>query len=102
MRFPPWGDVMGMVDGNGNLLYTMVYEGYGAGYYFFRWFCCGNDAARHQSPGLPWLCHGRFVSADGLRQVRMGDADLLGLHGGGPHINFNILYPHYVNVHVFI
>ena len=28
------GDVMGMVDGDGNLLYTMVYEGYGAGYYF--------------------------------------------------------------------
>ena len=25
---------MGMVDGDGNLLYTMVYEGYGAGYYF--------------------------------------------------------------------
>ena len=34
MRFPPWGDVMGMVDGDGNLLYTMVYEGYGAGCYF--------------------------------------------------------------------
>ena len=33
MRFPPWGDVMGMVDGNGNLLLSFIYEGFGAGYY---------------------------------------------------------------------
>lgn len=31
---------------------------------------------------------GRFVSSDGFRQVRMGDTDILGFHGGGPHINF--------------
>jgi hypothetical protein len=35
----------------------------------------------------------RFLSADGLRQVRMDYADLLGLHAGGPHINFDILKP---------
>jgi len=35
--------------------------------------------------------NGRFVSADGLRQVRMGDGDILGRHGGGPHINFEEL-----------
>lgn len=37
--------------------------------------------------------NGRFLSADGLRQVRMNDRDILGLHGGGPHINFDILGP---------
>jgi hypothetical protein len=36
---------------------------------------------------------GRFVSADGSRQVRMGDSDILGQHGGGPHINFERLSP---------
>jgi RHS repeat-associated protein len=36
---------------------------------------------------------GRYVSADGLRQVRMGSTDILGNHGGGPHINFEVLAP---------
>lgn len=36
---------------------------------------------------------GRFVSADGLRQVRMGDSDILGRHAGGPHMNFEIMRP---------
>ena len=45
---------------------------------------------------------GRFVSSDGLRQVRMSSSDILGLHGGGPHINFDILYPRYKSVHIFI
>jgi hypothetical protein len=36
---------------------------------------------------------GRLVSADGLRQVRMGDSDILGDHGGGPHMNFETLSP---------
>jgi hypothetical protein len=37
--------------------------------------------------------NGRFMSADGLRQVRMGDTDILGRHGGGPHMNFETLAP---------
>ena len=37
--------------------------------------------------------NGRFLSNDGLRQVRMADVDILGLHGGGPHINFDLLGP---------
>jgi len=41
--------------------------------------------------GYKDLGNGRFVSNDGLRQVRMGDGDLLGLHGGGRHMNFEIL-----------
>ena len=44
---------------------------------------------------------GRFVSADGLRQVRMGTNDLLGKHAGGPHINFDMLKPKYYTHHVF-
>jgi RHS repeat-associated protein len=36
---------------------------------------------------------GRLVSADGLRQVRMGDADIFGAHGNGPHMNFETLSP---------
>ena len=44
----------------------------------------------------------RFVSADGFRQVRMANADILGLHGGGPHINFDRLYPSYKSVHIYI
>ena len=43
-----------------------------------------------------------FVSAESLRRVRMGDADILGLHGGGPHINFDILSPKYKSIHIFI
>jgi hypothetical protein len=36
---------------------------------------------------------GRFVSQDGLRVFRMGDRDILGKHGGGPHVNFEYLEP---------
>lgn len=36
---------------------------------------------------------GRFVSADGTRVFRMGDSDILDLHGGGPHVNFETLIP---------
>jgi len=35
----------------------------------------------------------RWVSADGLRQVRMGLDDLSGEHAGGSHINFEIRTP---------
>lgn len=36
---------------------------------------------------------GRYVSADGKRVFRMGDNDILGKHGGGPHVNLEILKP---------
>ena len=50
-------------------------------------------------------------SKDGTRQVRMGDSDILGLHGGGPHINFETLEKHPIkdgkfiikeNLHIYI
>lgn len=44
-------------------------------------------------PGYKNMGNGRFVSADGTRQVRMGDSDILGQHGGGPHINFEVMMP---------
>lgn len=36
---------------------------------------------------------GRYVSADGTRAVRMGESDITGAHGGGPHMNFEELAP---------
>ena len=38
---------------------------------------------------------GRFVSADGLRQIRMTDSDLTKInnHAGAPHLNFETLEP---------
>ena len=53
-------------------------------------------------PGYTEVSPSRFVSADGFRQVRMANADILGLHGGGPHINFDRLYPNYKSVHIYI
>ena len=32
-----------------------------------------------------------FVSQDGTRVFRMGKNDILGRHGGGTHVNFDIL-----------
>ncbi len=54
--------------------------------------------------------NGRFVSADGLRQVRMGDTDILGTHAGGSHMNFEVLAPDprtgrlrpVHNIHIFL
>lgn len=46
--------------------------------------------------------NGRYVSQDGLKQVRMGDSDLLGLHGGGSHINFEVLKPHSQKIGKFV
>jgi uncharacterized protein RhaS with RHS repeats len=36
---------------------------------------------------------GRFVSDDGTKVFRMGDSDITGAHGGGPHVNFEALEP---------
>lgn len=36
---------------------------------------------------------GRFVSKDGKRVFKMGANDILGKHGGGPHVNFETLIP---------
>ena len=44
----------------------------------------------------------RYVSADGYRQIRISDADILGMHAGGPHINFDLIKPTYKTVHGFI
>ena len=56
-----------------------------------------NLAENYLGPGYKEASLGRFVSADGLRQVRMGSKDILGLHGGGPHINFEALAPNAIN-----
>ena len=41
--------------------------------------------------GYKNMGNGRFVSEDGFRQVRMGDSDITGRHGGGNHMNFEKL-----------
>ena len=38
--------------------------------------------------GYKEVAPGVFRSKDGLRQVRMTDADITGAHGGGAHMNF--------------
>lgn len=51
--------------------------------------------------GYREVAPGRFVSLDGMRQIRMGPNDLLGMHGGGPHINFDRLVPSYKTSHIY-
>jgi RHS repeat-associated protein len=53
------------------------------------------------------IAPGVFRSADGLRQVRMTDADILGQHGGGAHVNFEVfdksnMWKPIENSHVYI
>ena len=57
------------------------------------------------------LGNGRFVSANGTRQVRTRDSDILGWHGGWTHINFQNLAPNPVkpgkmmpidNIHIYL
>jgi len=43
--------------------------------------------------GYKEAAKGRFVSSDGLRQVRMGTGDITGAHGKGPHMNFETKTP---------
>ncbi|MFI6674847.1 LamG-like jellyroll fold domain-containing protein [Kribbella sp. NPDC050469] len=52
-------------------------------------------AERWLGPGYtePIKGSGRFVSKDGTRVARLGDSDILGRHGGGPHINLERLGP---------
>jgi len=52
-----------------------------------------DSATEYLGKGYRDAGNGRFVSSDGLRQVRIGDSDILGLHGGGPHVNFEQLEP---------
>lgn len=68
-------------------------------------------AARFLGEGYTEASAGRFLSKDGLRQVRIGDTDILGLHAGGPHINFETLAPNPAkpgknmivqNLHIFL
>jgi hypothetical protein len=56
------------------------------------------DADTALGLGLRWLGNayeeigpGVFRSADELRQFRMTTSDLVGSHGGGPHLNFELL-----------
>lgn len=37
--------------------------------------------------------NGHFLSTDGTKQARMGDSDIPGSHGDGPHMNFETLVP---------
>jgi RHS repeat-associated protein len=52
-------------------------------------------AERWLGPGYrePIKGSGRYVSEDGQRVARLGDSDILGKHGGGPHINLERLAP---------
>ena len=56
--------------------------------------CCdlAND---YLGKGYSEMSPGRFVSSDGLRQVRMTASDLkiINNHAGAPHLNFEILVP---------
>jgi hypothetical protein len=54
---------------------------------------------------------GRYVSADGTRAFRMGDADILGKHWKGNHVNFEAFIPNPLepvklmvdeNIHIYI
>jgi hypothetical protein len=40
---------------------------------------------------VPWS--GRYVSKDGSCVVRMGETDITGQHGDGPHMNFARIDP---------
>ncbi|GAA0394138.1 RHS repeat-associated core domain-containing protein [Paenibacillus motobuensis] len=51
------------------------------------------NAEKFLGQGYKEMGNGRFVSADWTRVVRMGDNDILGKHGGGPHMNFETLVP---------
>ena len=59
-------------------------------------------AINYLGKGYKEVSPDRFISSDGVRQVRISNADILGLHGGGPHINFDLLSPKYKTVHVYI
>jgi RHS repeat-associated protein len=65
----------------GNNSYVTVDEALDAG---LKWL--GDDGYTEPVPGS-----GRYVSRDGTRVFRMGDSDILGKHGGGPHTNFERL-----------
>ena len=49
------------------------------------------EAERYLGKGYKDMGGGRYVSADGTKAVRLGDSDILGQHGGGPHVNFEEL-----------
>jgi hypothetical protein len=58
-------------------------------------------AIRWLGKGYSEIAPGVFRSADGLRQFRMTVSDLLGRHGGGSHVNFELFTKTGVkNVHV--
>ena len=52
-----------------------------------------DEAVRFLGTGYKEVSAGRFISKDGLRQVRMGIDDIMGTHAGGPHINMETKIP---------
>jgi len=52
-------------------------------------------AAEYLEKGYKDMGNGRYVSADGTRQVRFTDSDLATTnnHAGAPHMNFEVLVP---------
>jgi hypothetical protein len=59
-------------------------------------------ASDYLGEGYKEMDKDRFVFADGERQVRIKDGDILGDYGGGPHINFEALKPKYKNSYVYL
>jgi hypothetical protein len=49
-----------------------------------------DTACEFLGSGYKDMGNGRFLSVDGTKQVRMGDADIMGAR---PHMNFEILGP---------
>ena len=46
---------------------------------------------------------GRFVSSDGNRQIRIGVKDIMGVHAGAPHINFDLIGGgRYLSFHLYL
>ena len=48
-----------------------------------------DTASDYLGPNYTEVENGRYVSFDGDLQVRIGNADILGQHAGGPHINLD-------------
>ena len=52
-----------------------------------------DTASDYLGAGYRDMGNGRYLSADGTRQFRMGPGELNGTHAGGPHVNFETLIP---------
>ena len=62
-----------------------------------------DTASDYLGPNYTEVENGRYVSFDGDLQVRIGNADILGQHAGGPHINLDwIGAGKYRTFHIFL